>query len=515
MLGPHLLAFLLVPALSWPPALASPTPRLAFAKLSLADDAVTLDAQKPAQKDQDEDAKPTTALDRARDLGLSGDDNRPGDQRETTLLGKRLILGGEISTSLRGRSHYDLERGADDDDLRFSPESKFEAIWLPSETSVVFASVRASAEQDVAREGGNVGSEAGVALDNLWWLKADLFGTPLAIQIGRQRLRERREFWWDDTVDGVRLHYFGKKVSAYAGIGKPVAHFSKLGRVDPEEKGLLRAFGNLAWEWDKRQHVELFALHQDDQSRRYSVGQIIDRDRADEADARLTWVGARARGCVKPGLLKRLCYWGDLAQVRGVELKYDLDGLNARQQRVDDVDRVRVHGWAYDTGINLELPLKFRPVLTVARARGSGDKPRTPGIDGAFQQTGLHANDSKYRGPSRFRSYGEVLRPDLSNIRITTLALGLPLGKSRWIEMLWHKYRQPVTDNRIAASPIGENPDGTDRRLGEEFDINLSHRGQTGWEFELTAGAFRAGPAFGLETGRWAGLAEVKIKYNF
>jgi alginate production protein len=408
-----------------------------------------------------------------------------------------------------------LTRGANDDDLRLSSEFKLEGLWLPSETSAVFASAQIFGELDIAREGGNARREGGIALENLWWLKTDLFGTPLALQIGRQRLRERREFWWDDNIDGVRLHYFGKSVTGYVGIGTPVAHLSSLGRMDPEEKGLMRAFGNVDWEWKKRQHVELFGLHQKDHSRRYSIGQLIERGRADNEDANLTWLGARARGCFKPGLVKRLCYWGDIARVRGIQLSYDLDGLNAKQQIVDDIDRNRVRGWAYDAGINLELPLKFRPVVTIARARGSGDRRGTPGVNGAFRQTGLHANDSKYRGLSRFRSYGEVLRPDLSNIQVTTLSLGVPLGKSRWIEVLWHKHRQPVADNRITTSPIGENPDGTDRRLGDEFDINLSHRGKNGWEFEFTAGAFRAGQAFGPEAGRWAGLAELKVDYNF
>lgn len=509
------LALLLIPALPWQPVWAAPSPRLAFEKVSLADDAVT-DGPRPAtQTDGDEEAQPATALDRARDLGLSGDDNRPGRQRETTLLGNRLILGGEISTSLRGRRHYDLERGTDGDDLRIEPEIKLEAIWLPSGTSVVFTSVRAFSELDIAKEGGRASRKAGIALDNFWWLKTDLFDTPLAIQIGRQRLRERREFWWDGNIDGVRLHYFGKSVTAYAGIGTPIAHFSTLGRMEPEDKGLLRAFGNLDWKWNKRQHIELFGLHQDDRTRRYSVGELIDRDNVDKEDARLTWLGVRARGCIKPGLVRRLCYWGDVARVRGVETRYDLDGVNARQQVVDTIERRLVRGWAYDAGVNLELPLEFRPVLTVARARGSGDRPRTPGVSGAFRQTGLHANDSKYRGLARFRSYGEVLRPDLSNIRVSTIALGLPLGKSSWVETIWHRYRQPFADNRITASPIGADPSGTDPRLGQEFDVSISHRPPSGWEFELTAGAFRAGPAFGPEAGRWAQLIEVKVDFNF
>lgn len=470
--------------------------------------------QEVVEADKDDD-RPVSALERARDLGLSADDKRPSKAQETTFLGKRLVLGGEVSTSLRGRRQFDLSPGANDDDLRIDPLAKIEAIWIRTESTVVFASARVFAEQDIAREGGNRRGRAGVSIDDFWLLKTSMFNTPLALQVGRQRLRDRREFWWDDQIDGVRLHYFGKKVDAYVGLGYPVGYYSTLGRMDPEGKGLSRAFGNLSWEWKKQQHVELYGLHQNDRTRRYSVGEIIERIRADPADARLTWVGARTRGCLKPKFPRRLCYWGDVAKIRGTEFQFDLDGLNSTQQIVDRVDRTRVSGWAYDAGINLELPLSFRPVVTLARARGTGDRPGTPGRNGAFRQTGLHKNESKYRGNARFRSYGEVLRPDLSNIRITTLALGLPLGKSLSAETLWHRYRQPVADNRIVSSPIGENPNGVSKRLGDEIDVVIGLRPKSNWEFEFTAGAFRAGPAFGAEAGRWASLVELKVDYNF
>lgn len=497
-------------ALPWQ-AHAAEAPQPAYAEVAIEE---SPDLDPPTGQD-DEDAKPETALDRARELGLSGDDNRPHSQRETRLLGRPLVVGGEIGTALRGRRAYELERGANDDDLRWAPELKIETIWVPADTMVTFAAIRAFGQQDLAREGRRTRGEAGLTLDSLWLLKTGLLGTPLAIQIGRQRLRERREFWWDDTIDGVRLHYFGSTVTAFAGVGLPVTHLSTLGRTDPEDKGLLRAFGHGGWEWSRRQHVEFYALHQDDRSGGYAIGDVLDAGDIDDADARLTWIGARLRGCVKPGIVRRICYWGDIAQVRGMETEFDVDALGSNQLIVDGVDRARVRGWAYDIGTSLELPLSFRPVVTLARARGSGDRPGTSGANGAFRQTGLHRNDSKYRGLGRFRSYGEVLRPDLVNIRITTIALGVPLARGMWLETLWHNYRQPFADNRISNSPIGENPDGVDPRLGDEVDIAFSHRPGSGWEFELTAGAFRAGPAFGPEAGRWAGLVEVKIDYNF
>ena len=465
---------------------------------------------------EDEDQAPfRSALEISRELGISDDDSRPDQQLEMQLFGRRLIVGGEVSGAIRGRGHFDLARGANDDDSRFDPKAKLEAIFLPSETSVVFAAAEAFGEVDVYREGKEEETETGVSLDEFWLLKTQLFETRFALQLGRQLLRDRREWWWDSNVDGLRVHYFGSKLTAYAGVSRNGEDLSTHGKRLPAERKLLRKFANIAWEWHKRQHVELFLLHQSDQTGRYALGDIIDRDRFDERDARLNWAGLRARGCIKPKISKRVCYWGELARVRGSEHDFDIDRVTAFQSVVSGRDKRDVHGWAYDVGLSAKIPVPGKPFLTLGYARGSGDRSGTPGRDGAFRQSGMQKNTGKYRGLSRFRYYGEVLQPELSNIAISTVALGVPLGDSSWIETLWHGYRQPEPDNRITGSPLGENPDGNSGSIGQEVDIVISHRPSKKWEFEFTGGVFKAGSAFGREADRWAALAVFKVDYNF
>ena len=114
-----------------------------------------------------------------------------------------------------------------------------------------------------------------------------------------------------------------------------------------------------------------------------------------------------------------------------------------------------------------------------------------------------------------FRYYGEVLRPNLSNMQIATIALGVPIGEDGWVETVWHRYRQPTPRDRISGSRLDINPLGTSPRIGNELDIIASYRPKNGWDFELTGGAFRAGRAFGVEEGRKAWLVEVKVSKNF
>ncbi len=462
----------------------------------------------------DEEKKPDTALDLARDLGVSGDDQRPENQRRLNLFGKPLIIGGEIGGSTQYRKDYELVRGADDDDFKISPELKLEAILDIDENTVAFAAGKVFADQTLYRQGGGANGEAGIELSEAWLLRTKMFGTPIAMQIGRQQVKERREWWWDEKLDAVRFHYFGKKVTAYVGAGVELGYYSTLGRIDPEDRKLHRVFGNATWEWADRQEIGVFGLHQKDRSGRYALNDVIRSDRVDDADANLRWIGLRGRGRIKAKFPGKTYYWFDLARVSGRQLDYDLNALNADSEVVTGFGRRSIRGWAYDIGASIELPFAFKPYLTLGYARGSGDK-KPGGRDTRFRQTGLHNNNGKFRGLSRFRYYGEVLRPELSNIAISTVALGIPITEDRWIEAIWHRYRQPVADDRISGSRLDIDPNGISRKIGDEFDLVMSHRPSAAWEFEFTGGGFRAGEAFGAERGRWAGLAQFKLDYNF
>ena len=349
-------------------------------------------------------------------------------QKRINLFGKPVIIGGEIGSSAQYRGGYELTPGADDDDATLEPELKLEAIWLLSENLVTFTDMKLFGESNVYKEGDKSDHKAGVELSEAWILKTGLFGTPLALQVGRQQLQDRREWWWDEDLDMVRAHYFGKDVTAYAGIARDLGYYSTLGKRDPEDRGLLRIVGNAKWDWTKRQEIQTYFLHQNDKSGRYTVGQIVDPDRLDEADGKLTWGGLRVRGRVKTKIPGKFYYWGDLAFVTGRETVYDSDTLPDDNEQISGANRRKVRGWAYDVGASLELPFKFEPYLTFGLARGSGGSK-------TFRQTGLHGNNGKFRGNSRFRYYGEVLRPELSNLQIATIALGIPLGEDGWIEI--------------------------------------------------------------------------------
>jgi hypothetical protein len=146
--------------------------------------------------------------------------------------------------------------------------------------------------------------------------------------------------------------------------------------------------------------------------------------------------------------------------------------------------------------------------VTVGLAGGSGGN----GADGTFRQTGLHDNNNKFNGVDRFRYYGELTRPELENIRISTLSLGFRLAEDASAELIHHHYRQ---DRAHSTHPLRLDADTNGRatNLGDEFDLIIGIEKWTHFEFEAVAAVFIPGSAFEQRDTAWS--IALKLDYNF
>ena len=244
--------------------------------------------------------------------------------------------------------------------------------------------------------------------------------------------------------------------------------------LDPENKKVLRFIGNAQWRWADRQTLDFFWLHQADESGIIGEDVFIRPQDEDEFDADLDWFGVRARGTFKLDNIGRFYYWGDLGWVNGNEdiIDYDdtVDGLRV----FDDVERFSVSGTAFDVGATWrwETESLGEINITASFAAGAGDNNLDDNRDEAFRQTGLQDNNGKFRGVDRFRYYGELFRPELSNMQIATFSIGKEMMSGSSIELLYHNYRQlyaaaVIRDTRIEMQPLGINRDlGTELVLG-------------------------------------------------
>lgn len=459
---------------------------------------------------------PKKVVGRATTLIRRPDDRRPKDQFSTVIAGRPLTIGGEYNFEFDDR--VDFELGADFDDItRIDQELQLEFFYPFTEEVSLFAELKALDQREIDAEDPardrDLRTNTQLQRGEMWLFVDRLFSPQTGLQLGRQDFREKREWWWDEDLDAVRFYYDEDDVHLQIALAQELAKISnKQDFIDPEQEDVTRILGNLVWQWRKRQLLELYFLDQHDGSSDYILTQVVTRDEEDEVDGDFTWFGARARGKIKFKHAGRLLYWLDTAWVTGEETDYDFDPVT---REVDDIDTIDVDGSAFDLGASWSTRLPGRPAFTLGYARGSGDATAGDGVDKAFRQTGLQDNNGRFHGVNRFRYYGELLRPELSNLEILTLAYGQPLGVRSSLEVVYHRYQQVHADNDVRDARLRIDPNGIDTDIGEELDFVLGFRKWQHVDIEAVLGLFRAGDAYGVNSGDTARFMKLEFTYNF
>ncbi len=456
----------------------------------------------------------STVSQRAQELSRQSDQKRPADQRQVNLFGRPLIIGGEVSVESDYRKDFRLDPARADDVLNVESKAELELLFQWSDKLVLFLEAKAEHDVDVYAESGREESASELQRGQTWIYYAPSQNGELAIQVGRQNYRDKREWWWDSSLDSIRLHYNSGALTAQLAVAKELARVSTQRDVRPEEKDLSRVLAEIRWDWARKNSLSLFALAQKDHSETPTTGDVFFEKDEDEVDARLNWLGVRAMGRFKYRPIGKLYYWADVAQVRGDEAVADFDSLTGDLRIVDDVERRDVDAWAYDLGVTWQAQQTHWPSLTIGQAMGSGGESDDGTRSREFRQTGLQDNDVRFRGVNRFAYYGEALQPELSNIRINSIALGWPLLSNSSIELKYQKYRQESL-SRSRNGRIGGRPNGAHLELGEELDIVIGIEESPNIEIELIIAGFKAGRAFGDRSGKWALNSVLSIDYNF
>lgn len=180
-------------------------------------------------------------------------------------------------------------------------------------------------------------------------------------------------------------------------------------------------------------------------------------------------------------------FWSELAFLRGK----------------DELQR-NFSAYAVDVGgtyRHTEHPL--RPSITLGYAYGSGDGNPDDNVNHEFRQTGLHSNEVKAAGVSKFKYYGEVLDPDLSNIGIFTAGFGFRPAQSIFVDLVYHQYRlNEIADeirNWALTAQMNQVDTDLSKDVGKALDIVVGFRNVFGirrFGIDLRAGWFFPGKAF-------------------
>jgi alginate production protein len=449
-------------------------------------------------------------------LARRPDERRPEVQFSTTLFGRPLILGGQYEITHQSRLNFDLDSRVDRDRGRLDQELKAEAFYRATGDTSLFLQLVGLSEIDTHRSTGERTSTDALERGQMWVYADRVLADPLALQAGRIALIEPRTWWWDENLDAVRLYAGRSNWLLETGLARELGRTStEESHIDPEQERVARWFGRAAYEWRRRHALEAYWLHSEDSSSQPAPGTVLAEDEADPSDARLSWFGLRATGDQRLGKAQRFGYWLDAAWLSGRETVTVFRDIGTDQVSVARLSDQSVRGQAVDVGIMWTLPGAWRPTLTAAYARGSGDGDSGDGVDHAYRQTGLHENKARYRGVNRFRYYGELLRPDLSNLAVSTLAFGFRFLPRSSLELVLHDYRQVHPSRSLPGERLDASPRGVDPSLGSELDLILGVREWERIELAARFARFRAGRAFGERSGEHATLLELSMTLVF
>lgn len=339
------------------------------------------------------------------------DDRRPDEQLTVNLAGRPLTIGGEFEVRTLRQDNFTLD-DAEEAEGRLDFQTQLEFFYPLSQRIASFFELKGERESEVFTGSGERETNSALERGEMWLYVDRVFSNDIALQIGRQNFVDDREWWWDQDLDALRLYYDGLQTSAELAVARELGRVSTKEGIDPEDEDIFRILGRLAWLWRSEQRLELFGLTQADDSGQPDVDTLLGERDEDESDADLTWLGMRASGRARLGPLGRLYYWSDVAGVEGDEIVTEFMEIGDEIVRVEAHERASVRGWAFDAGFTWRTPLSSEFSMTLGFARGSGDSDMQDGVDGAFRQTGLQDNNSKFRGVDRFRYYGELLRSE-------------------------------------------------------------------------------------------------------
>jgi alginate production protein len=459
---------------------------------------------KPEEDDEDDEEDEAEAL-RER-LTEREDKRRPLEPWSVSVGGRPLTVSGEYEIELLALRSDLFEEDADDEDRLFLEHGiEAEAFYTFGEPLSIFAQIRVAMEEDLVSHAGEEISDVYVERGEMWLASEDIGGTGVSVDVGHLDFEDDRRWWWDAELDAARVTVEVGDFELAVALGRELfAERTDEHGIDPEQEDVMRVIGEASWDWRFGHSLQGFLLYQDDRSPSERPGQVVSRDREDDADARLTWLGARAIGALDVGAAGLLGYWLDVAWVRGDERRNEFEDLSRRRSAVEERNDLDVSGWAFDAGVTWLLPGRLEPRIFAGYARGSGDRSRDRGTDRSFRQTGLEENEAGFGGVERFSHYGVLLDPELSNLGIVTAGAGISLLRSSSLDLAYHRYRLVEPAEELLDARVDVALDGRHRDVGHEVDLVLALEEWERLEFELILSAFRAGDAFGRDRGSWS-----------
>ncbi len=410
-----------------------------------------------------------------QEVAFDFDDPPETDNRITDSLS----YGFEIELEGFHTKELDLDSSRDDDQTILEPKLDVAFTFQPNETLRAFVNLELSRTEVFGSSDSGESDLTSLGVKEAYVTLREIFDG-LTVQIGRQQFQDPLEWYYDQELDALRAYY---RIASLAFEGS----ISEQGFVDED---ILNGDDT-----DKVINAFLVGHHAFDDDSGVS-GYLLRRDGRERESENLTFIGVQSAG----ELTEDVDYWLNAAYVTG-------DAPN-------DVGSHDVRGFGVDLIATYAPELAWGPSVTLGFAFGSGDDDLDDGVDHSFRQTGLQENNALFNGVTRFKYYGEVLDPELSNLAILTFGGGLKPNESSSLDLVYHYYRQDHASAELRGSNLEADPDGRHRELGHEVDLVLGYSGVEDLSMELVVGAFFPGRAFEADADN-AYLVSFEIQYEF
>lgn len=300
----------------------------------------------------------------------------------------------------------------------------------------------------------------------------------LTVRMGRQEFEDRREWLYDEELDGVRGAYRGDRLSLELSLSRERQFSENLLEPDRSTERINNyiAYGDYLAPGGHR-----------------LAAYTIVRDSVGQGSEHPVFVGLRATG----EAAERFGYWIELASLRGRS------------------DARRLAGYGLDVGGTYRFDRPLEPSLTLGYAFGSGDANPGNDVDRQFRQTGLEDNSYRFNGIENFRYYGETLDPELSNLSIVTVGLGIRPTRRSSVDIVYHRYLQDVaSDGRVEGARVRAEANGESRDVGQAVDLIAGYHEFSDLRLRAKFGYFMPGRAFGAGADN-AYSVELGIEFNF
>ncbi|TKB55917.1 MAG: hypothetical protein E8D50_01135 [Nitrospira sp.] len=404
------------------------------------------------------------------------DPNAP--PKATIPIGPNLMFGGFVELQADTKRRYGLNAQSDDATSIFTPKFSPAFSYDPNQYLQIYANP--TIETPVAFEETVDNTQTPAVKLNLAFLTLKNIVDGARLQVGRQRFIDSRRWLFNESMDAARLAYQYENVSVEFSASRLDLFQRNLLNRERKDTGetFINYYSYLDYKFGQKNHVGLFALYQDEQllNQKHPI-----------------FFGLQSQGKI----LKHLKYWIQTAIVRGTD------------------NNKHIRGEAIDVGLTQLFGGAMEPSITVGYAYGTGDGNPNDNVDTSFRQSGFQGNSDKFHGVARFKYYGEVLDPRLTNLMIFTGGAGIRPGEKTSFDLVYHYYLQDHASPTISGSNLTTDPAGLSKHVGSGLDFIAGYQEIAALQTKFVLGYFLPGSAFADTARDGAFLASILFRYSF